>query len=75
MSLRQHPEIKLEGSWLKEQIMESIKSLHTVGFHVRAVVADNHSTNVSAFSMLRKDHNKDRTESSIILDGRKISIL
>ena len=49
------PEIKIEGEWLKDQILTVLASLTEAGFNVRAVVADNHSTNVSAFKQLLKD--------------------
>ena len=38
-----------KGEWLKDQILTVLASLTEAGFNVRAVVADNHSTNVSAF--------------------------
>ena len=43
------PESKIEGKWLFGQIIETIQSLHEIGFHVRAVISDNHPSNVSAF--------------------------
>ena len=46
------PESKIEGKWLSAQIEESIQSLHEIGFHVRAVISDNHPSNVSAFRNL-----------------------
>ena len=46
------PKSKIEGQWLAEEIDESIKSLHEVGFNVRAVISDNHATNLSAFHNL-----------------------
>ena len=33
-----------------------IESLHKCGFHVRAVICDNHSTNVAAFNVLMKKY-------------------
>ena len=36
------PESKIEGKWLSGQIVETIQSLHEIGFHVRAVISDNH---------------------------------
>ena len=46
------PEIKIEGKWLGEHIDSVLSSVHQCGFQVRAVVADHHSTNVSAFRHL-----------------------
>ena len=46
------PETKIEGKWLALQIAESIQTLHEIGFHVRAVISDNHPSNVAAFNDL-----------------------
>ena len=46
------PETKIEGKWLNKEIDSVISSVHECGFQVRAVVADNHSTNVSAYRYL-----------------------
>ena len=48
------PEVTFTGKWLCEKIAENIKTLSEAGFRVRAVVSDNHSTNVTAFSSLLK---------------------
>ena len=54
------PELKITGKWIAEHLDELIKSLHECGFFVRAVISDNHSTNVSAFNfMLKKYGSKD----------------
>ena len=53
------PETRIEGGWLQNHTEESIESLNHVGFHVRAVISDDHSTNVSAFSMLIESHGFD----------------
>ena len=46
------PESKIERKWLCGQIIKSIQSFHKIGFHVRAVISDNHHSNVSAFNEL-----------------------
>ena len=46
------PETKIEGKWLSKEIDSVLSSVHECGFQVRAVVADNHSTNVSAYKCL-----------------------
>ena len=48
------PEVTFTGKWLCEKIAENIQTLIEAGFRVRAVVSDNHSTNVRAFSCLSK---------------------
>ena len=46
------PETKITGEWLAQHISECISCLSKVGFNVRAVVTDNHSSNVNAFKCL-----------------------
>jgi len=43
------PESKIDGKWISSNIEESIKSLHEIGFQVRAVISDNHPSNIAAF--------------------------
>ena len=47
------PETTISGAWLSDQIDECIEILADCGFNVRAVVTDNHSANVNAFSNLQ----------------------
>ena len=49
MVIKAEPETKIEGKMVSFNIEDSIKSLHEVGFQVRAVISDNHSSNVAAF--------------------------
>ena len=46
------PETKIKGEWLKEEILKSIETLHSINFKAHGIVADNHSTNVSACSKI-----------------------
>ena len=46
------PETKISGEWLAQLISECISCLSKVGFNVRAVVTENHSSNVNAFKCL-----------------------
>ena len=50
--IKAKPETKISGKWLKTEMEESIGSLNEMGFKVRGVLTDNHSSNVSAFSYL-----------------------
>ena len=50
------PKTKINGTWLFSQISESIETLSSSGFIVRAVVSDNHPVNVNAFSVLKKEY-------------------
>ena len=47
------PESKIEGKWLSGQIIETIQSLHEIGFHVRGVFSDNHHSKGIARKKLR----------------------
>ena len=46
------PERNIDGKWIKEQILDSLKTLKNCGFRVRAIVSDNHSPNVLAYKLL-----------------------
>ena len=50
------PETTVTGKWLKEQLDDCITKLMERGFKVRAVVADNHKSNVSAFTSMLKSY-------------------
>ena len=54
------PETKVSGAWLKERLDECISELASRGFKVRAVVADNHKSNVNAFSSMLKDYDGEK---------------
>ena len=60
------PESKIEGKWLYGQIIESIQSLHEIGFHVRAVISDNHPSKVSAFNELFTKYESELHENVIL---------
>ena len=38
--IKSNPETKIDGEWLKTEIIKSIETLHSLGFSVRAVIAD-----------------------------------
>ena len=59
------PETKIEGKWISINIEESIKSLHEVGFQVRAVISDNHPSNVAAFHDLSQKFGDSLNENEI----------
>ena len=48
------PETTITWAWLATKMTVNIKILGDAGFTVRAVIAGNHSTNVTAFSKLLK---------------------
>ena len=49
------PERNIDGKWIKEKILGSLKTLKNSGFRVRAIVSDNHSANVLAYELPLKD--------------------
>ena len=59
------PEAKMEEKWLSGQLIESIQSLHEIDFHVRAVISDNHPSNVFAFDELFSKHGNESRENVI----------
>ena len=58
-------ETKISGEWLKPQIIESLCSLHTAGFYVRAVITDNHS--VATFSFLKKEFSPNNSDEDLFI--------
>ena len=60
------PESKIEGKWLSGQIIETIQSLHEIGFHLRAVISNNHPSNVSAFNELFSKYGSESHENAIL---------
>ena len=51
------PESKINGQWLCNEIDDCISELQTIGLKVRAVICDDHASNVSAFSLLMRKYN------------------
>lgn len=49
------PEVSINGNWLANEIDGCVSILAENGFKVRAVMTDNHSINVTAFSVLKKE--------------------
>ena len=46
------PETKINGDWLKEELIDCLGILPQSGFNVRAIVCDNHQLNKSSFKNL-----------------------
>ena len=51
--VRAIPEVRFNGQWLCDKISSNIENLGNTGFCVRGLVADNHSSNVNAFTSLK----------------------
>ena len=65
------PETKISGEWLNPQIIESLCSLHTAGFYVRAVITDNHYVNVAAFSLLKNEFSPNNSDEYLFIHQKK----
>ena len=50
--LKSVPERNIDGKSVKEQILDSLKTLKKCGFRIRAIISDNHSANVLAYKMI-----------------------
>ena len=68
------PEIKINGGWLKEQILDCLNTLKSCGFNVRGIVCDNHSSNVSAYKMLLEGCNQDPDSLFMLYEPQKIYV-
>ena len=53
------PETSISGYWLSEETDKCITYLKEIGLQVRAVVSDDHATNVSVFSILLNKYSGD----------------
>ena len=69
------PEKKIDGKWLKEQVFDCLKTLKDCGFNVRAIVSDNHSTNVSAYNMLLQETNQPCNGLFMLYESQKLYLL
>ena len=54
------PETKITGDFIKDEIEESLNTSRSAGFNIRALIADNHLTNVSANSKLISIYGSDK---------------
>ena len=45
----------IDGKWIKEQVLDSLRTLKNCGFRVKAIVSDNHSANLLAYNLLLKE--------------------
>ena len=66
------PEKKIEGEWVKNELLDCLKILQENSFNVRGVVCDDHSTNVSAYKILLAEHGQTPDDLFITLNGKKI---
>ena len=69
--IRSCPEISIHGDWVADEISKCLKDLLEIGFNVRVVVTDNHSTNVNAFKIIRRTYNASSDSLYIQYPGMK----
>ena len=70
--IKSSPETKINAGWLKEELIHCLGTLSKSGFNVRAIVCDNHPSNVSSFKNLLQHFNQDPDELFIWYELRKI---
>ena len=68
------PERKICGHWLAEEIEESLKTLGSISLFVRAIISDNHASNVLAFKNLRRKFGNIEDKACLYFDGKKFII-
>ena len=50
--IKSSPETNIDANWLEIELLDSLEILSNCGFRVRAIVCDNHPSNVSSFKKL-----------------------
>ena len=65
------PESEIEGKWLSENIEDCVQYIHDAGLKVRAVMSDNHATNVASFREFYRKYGSDSDENAIIHSSNK----
>jgi hypothetical protein len=68
------PEVKISGQLVFDEIVESLETLFTIGFNVRAVISDNHATNVWGFTKLIETYGND-AEHFFHYKGQKVYVM
>ena len=74
MIVKAIPECTISGEWLMPEIESVLRNLIKIGFKVRAVICDDHGTNVNAYSRLSKKYGS-MDDLFIIFEGYKIYLL
>ena len=70
--IKASPEIRITGSWLFQELESSVNDLLSIGFNVRGIVADNHSTNVNAFARMKKQYGSNQEDNHVTVSDKKI---
>ena len=70
--LQSIPKQNLVGDWLRDAILKCITTLQDIGFRVKGVVCDNHSSNVSAYRKLLSEYCSNDSDLSITVNDEKM---
>ena len=70
--IKSSPETNIDANWLKTELLDSLEILSNCGFRVRAIVCDNHPSNVSSFKKLLEDVNQNPDEFYMLHKSRKM---
>ena len=70
--LKTVPETQIKGDWLKDEMVKCIDVLQNIGFKVRAVVCDDHQSNVSAYKNLLRSYGSSEENLSMEYNDQKI---
>ena len=73
--IKASPDTTITGEWLQEQIKDCLNTLKSCGFNVRAIVCDNHSSNISAYDLLLQDCGQDPDSTYMMFESKKIYLL
>ena len=66
------PEFQISGSMISSHIEETLDTLYKASFNVRAIITDNHATNVSAFKILRLKFGEQDNEIYFTFMGHRV---
>ena len=66
------PETKIEGEWIQNEILHCLQVLQDLGFKVRGIVCDDHSSNVSAFKKLLATYGSSDDDLAIEYNDQKV---
>ena len=66
------PEVSIDANFLQHHILDCLRILNESEFNVRAVVSDNHSTNVSGYSKLLKWSSQPSDSTFMMYESKKI---
>ena len=70
--IKSSPETNIDANWLKTELLDSLGILFNCGFHVRAIICNNHLLNVSSFKKLLEHVNQNSDELYMLHKSGKI---